>query len=160
MQAAGKDYAIVPFDPSRHTSFLFDSFRKSLIECWTWKAMPVRLLLERMKRQLRTPGVRTMVAVGVPDENTLMGWASCVPADNEVVFAFVKYEQRRFRIGTSLVAAAGVDLGQQTGVLYWSHAAQRIAQKPKYRLHFRITDTAERLPVVTAVKATKAAARA
>jgi hypothetical protein len=158
---AGKDYAIVPFDPMKHTAFLFDSFRKSLIECWNWKAVPPRLLIERMKKHIRTPGVVTRMAVGIPDENILLGWACCRPSDNEVVYAFVKYEQRRLRVGTSLVREAGVDLGQQTGVLYWSHAAQRIAQRPKYRLHFRVTDEAERLAVAPkAAKTTKAVVQA
>lgn len=141
---AGKDYQIVPFDPMKHTAFVFDSFRKSLIECWVWKLVPVRLLIEQMKKHLRRPGTVTKVAVGVPDSNILLGWACCRPADNEVVYAFTKYEQRRFRVFSSLAADAGVNLRLPTGVHYWTHAAQRIACKGyRYPLFFRITEAPE-----------------
>jgi hypothetical protein len=141
---AGKDYAIVDFDPMKHTAFLFDSFRKSLNECWVWKLVPVRMLIEKMKKQIRTPGTVTKVAVGIPDSNILMGWACCRPASNEVVYAFTKYEQRRFGIAGSLAAAAGVNLRAPTGVLYWTHAAQRIACKGyRYPLFFRLTEASE-----------------
>lgn len=131
------EFAVVPFE-ERHRAWVMDSFRRSVMDCWPWSAVPAHLLLEDLRRNLMIG--RTVVAVAADDPDSFLGWASTLPAENTVVMAFVKYAVRRMAIGSGLVLATGVDLTRPTGVRYWTRAAERIGRKPGYRLFHRVTD--------------------
>lgn len=132
------DFVIVPATEA-HLVWILDSFRRSLQDQWPWSMVRRQALLDDLHGHMALG--RTVVAVAPDDPDSYLGWACVRPERNEVVFAFTKYGYRqKFRIGTSLIQQAGVDLTKATGVRYWTRASERISRRSGYRLYARVTE--------------------
>lgn len=132
-------FRVVPFDPDRHSGFVFDTFRKTLAEQWPWRHIPSRVLLEDLKARMALPGAQTLVAEVPGEDDAFAGWASVIYG--EVLFAYTRHSyRRRFKVMTTLLAHAFVDPVSQTPVRYWTRAAERIRLAKGWPLYWRVTE--------------------
>lgn len=127
---------IRPLDRERDMAIVGDSFQVSLRDCWPWRLMSARRLIDELRRHLAEPGCRALVATSsADDDGQVHGWCAVAPERNEVVFAYVRYSMRRLGtetrlgIGTTLLLAASIDQGRAVPVRFWTRATQRMGQR-------------------------------
>lgn len=131
-------FDLIAFDPGNesHAAFVYDTFRKST-DHWPWSEMPRGRLMDRLKRELATPGTETALAVPQQGGDSFLGWYS-VRRPDTVVFAFTRYSARtkpamrvKLRVGETALRSMGVDIRTQehVWVVFWTGIAARIAER-------------------------------
>lgn len=134
-------FELIPFDPGNleHQDFVYDTFRKSTNH-WPWSGMNRPRLMDRLKRELATPGTETRIATPQKMGDSFLGWYSTRPAmelgdwSQTVVYAFTRYSARRQGVATAALRTMGVHRHLPVGVLFWTVACARIV--PRWKLYF------------------------
>lgn len=134
-------FALTRFDPGneQHSRFVYDTFRRS-IDVWPWSEMRAETLMARLKREFASPGTDTRVAHPVNMPDAFIGWYSVRRQQNQVVYAFTKYHQRRQGIATIALQSMGIDPLESCFVRFWTPASARIAEKHVGSLIFDTRD--------------------
>lgn len=92
--------------------------------------------MDRLKRELATPGTDTRIACPHGMGDSFIGWYSCRPREGQVVYAFTKYSMRRQGIATTALESMGIDFNGDVWLRFWTPASARIAGKGNKLLVF------------------------
>jgi hypothetical protein len=120
----------VRYHPASHNDFIFGTFAAS-------SRRPFHHLA---RAAFQRKGAVVLVARPVGGDE-LCGWIAVLPAQNRIVYAYTKHfmrgnvaeadgEAEKFRIGSTLAIAAGIDFRRPVPCTFWSRAARKIAAKP------------------------------
>jgi len=120
-------FNLIKFDPGNesHKHFVYDSFRRS-INVWPFCFVPAEEMMNRLKKELATPGTETRIATP-HGMDSFIGWYSTRPAENACVYGFTKYSQRRQGICLVALDEMGVDLDSPVYVKFWTPACARVS---------------------------------
>jgi len=130
-------FQLVKFNPGIewHANFVYDSFRRS-INVWPWSEVPIGALMDRLKRELASPGTDTKIATPIGMSEKPIGWYSARWQANQVVYAYTSYSQRRQGIATVALKSMNIDPTECCYVLFWTPACARIAERHRGSLIF------------------------
>jgi hypothetical protein len=138
-------FDLVTFEPGNeeHQAFAYDTFRKST-DVWPWSEMPRQRLMERLKRELATPGTDTRIATPLGMPGSFLGWYSVRPSLDiarsfepvPLIYAFTRYSARRQGVAVAALERMAGDRRMTVfAVLFWTPACARLAAAGK-RLFF------------------------
>lgn len=119
-------YSTHSYAREAHEAFLKVSWCRKTRQPW-----------EALASRLRRPETLCLVASVAGDADSLLGWACVDRQLGAVVWCYVRdlYGQvRRRGLATNLLLDCGVDVSQPTRLLFWSDAAEAIAQRG-YRIY-------------------------
>lgn len=109
---------IVPFDPERHSRFVFSA--------WCHGAGEPR---DRLHRLLRT-GCRCWVRQAAGKPELFYGFVAVPqPPRQEVIWVYVKEEMQRFGLMVELLGHAGIDTTKQMTALFRSPACDGLRRR-------------------------------
>jgi len=107
--------------------FVFTTFADSMRETRSIGADNRRLYEHALKRLLREPGTRTVLATPAGEPDELMGWAVAMPTS--LVYVYVRWAYRRGKLGAHLGSAL-IELAtgkRATTAAIWTIDASRMA---------------------------------
>jgi hypothetical protein len=121
-------FDLLPFLPGNdeHQAFVYDTFRRST-DHWPWSEMSRPRLMDRLKRELASPGTETRIVTPRDMPGSFLGW--CATRRPEViVFGFTKYSARRQGVFTRALVEMGLEpWTRPLAVTFWTPACARLA---------------------------------